>query len=158
MLHENNSKNVTLKLSLQHFFNRPYWTPRRTTFLKHLFSRVHSPNINSSNTVLLGPSPLNIHVNVTSQPSNIPPDPVWHKWHILVNTCMTMGPRPKAFQHCILIEAVCIIHRQNYFGAMVPGQRELRALLLSTLTRRILTIPDMCRAARVYHCPHYRPL
>ncbi len=110
-----------------------------------------------SKSAVVGTRPLNVHGNVTPQPSKKNP-PLSSTAHVLVNTCMTMGPPPRVWQHSILIEALCIIHRQNYFVCTVPGQRELHALLLSALTWGILTIPDMCRAARVYHCPHYRPL
>lgn len=74
---------------------------------------------------------------------------------ILVNTCMTIGfPFECTEIHCILIARVFY----SWARLLWRRPRKQHTLLLSDLTREILTTPDKCSPACVYHCPPFCPL
>lgn len=74
---------------------------------------------------------------------------------ILVNTRVTIGfPFKCECMQCILIERVFY----SWAGLLWCRPRRQRTLLLSDVTRALLTTPDKCGAAPVYHCPPSCPL
>lgn len=99
-----------------------------------------------------------IHVNIWCRDSDthadLRPDSFAFS-DILVNTRVTIGfPFKCTRMQCILIERVFY----SWAGLLWCRPRRQRTLLLSDVTRALLTTPDKCGAAPVYHCPPSCPL